>query len=92
MANGHGSKFRTPSELLKKTTMGGAPTPKWDRIGFDPQPNVKTALSMVSTGESNITSLAEDDAFLLQLLLLLQRGFLAQNLGYTKTWFTGSGP
>ena len=43
---GHGSKARTPSEHpiqspLKKAKMGGAPTaptPKWDPIGFDPQP------------------------------------------------------
>ena len=33
-----------PSEHPNPTTklaskMGGAPTPKWDLIGFDPQPN-----------------------------------------------------
>ena len=31
----HGSKSRTSSVGSK---MGGAPTPKWDLIGFDPQP------------------------------------------------------
>ena len=42
-SSGHGSKARTRSKHPNPTTkigskMDGAPTPKWDPIGFDPQP------------------------------------------------------
>ena len=42
------SQARTPSEhpnppQKNGSKMGGAPTPKWDPIGFDPQPEVQAA-------------------------------------------------
>ena len=43
--SGHGSKARNPPVNIPIPTkigskMGGAPTPKWDPINFDPQPYV----------------------------------------------------
>ena len=37
-----------PTKIDSK--VGGAPTPKWDPIGFDPQPNVRVTQPLISLG------------------------------------------